>query len=131
MVWQQHSSKEIALALGISKHTVDGYVAEAVARLGARDRRHAARLYFGDFPPDRVGGDAPRVEIPPQTVAPQAGEPTRHDSDWMRWLPFRTGAHNDIPPLARLVWIFVLAAIGAIGFGALASGVHLLSQLFR
>lgn len=131
MVWQQHSSKEIALQLGISKNTVDGYIAEAVNRLGARDRRHAARLCFGVRPPDLMGGDPPRVDQATISDAGLVGGTSNPSEPWRRWLPFRTGAHNDLHPLARLLWIFVIAALGAIGFGALASGVHLINELVR
>ena len=138
-VWGRLSSKEIALQLGISKNTVDGYIAEAVARLGARDRREAARLCFGDAapgrmvdsPPDRVGGDAARVaSVEAIAVPARDGTPGRSTS-WQRWVPFRTGAHNDLYFLARPLWIVGIASLAAVGFGAFASGVHLINDLFR
>lgn len=45
LVRQLKRSKEIAGILGIEKSTVDGYLAEAVRLLGARDRRDAALLF--------------------------------------------------------------------------------------
>jgi DNA-binding CsgD family transcriptional regulator len=51
LVWSRRAtSKEIAAELGISKSTVDKYCAEAVELLGARDRRHAAAIVFGETP---------------------------------------------------------------------------------
>lgn len=128
LVWQQHSSKEIAIALRISKNTVDGYVSEAVARLGARDRRHAARLCFGDASPDSVGGDPARVamvvaELPSDGMSEGLSLPLR--------LPFRRkgAVHNDLSIFERLVWIPVIGIAIAIGFGMLAVGLHAIGDL--
>jgi len=41
---QLKSSKEIALDLGLHKATVDKHIASAIAKLGARSRRHAAMM---------------------------------------------------------------------------------------
>lgn len=116
LYWErQLTSKEIAAELGIAKNTIDGYFKEAIETLGARDRRDAARLAFG--PPPAALGDDP------------AGVSNR--LDWRQLLPLRTGAHNDLSIAARLVWIIVIAAVVAIGFGALASGFRVVSDLFR
>jgi DNA-binding CsgD family transcriptional regulator len=45
LVADHKSSKEIAGILGLSSKTVDGYLAEAVELLDARNRRHAAQIY--------------------------------------------------------------------------------------
>ena len=126
LVWRQHSSKEIALALGISKNTVDGYVAEAVARLGARDRRHAARLCFGETPPDYVGGDPARVAMPGAAVA---GEEV--PDGFVLRLPLRRkgAARNDLSIFERLVWIPVIGLVIAVGFGMLAVGLQAVGDL--
>ena len=51
LVWSRRAtSKEIGAELGISKSTVDAYIAQAVELLGARDRRHAAAIVFGETP---------------------------------------------------------------------------------
>jgi DNA-binding CsgD family transcriptional regulator len=122
------TSKEIALELGIAKATVDGYIAEAVDALGAKNRREAARLAFGE--------PTPPAPIPPPPVQPPAesgGDPARvfAPSDWRSSLPLRTGAHNDLSIPLRLFWIFGLAVCGAVGFGALASGAQLVSNIVR
>ena len=109
------TSKEIGQRLGIAPSTVDGYFAEAVQTMEARDRREAALLAFGETPVTS-GGQSARVAAPAERG---------------RWLPLRTGAHNDLNVPARLFWILVLAIGCAVGFGALASGVHLLRQLLR
>ncbi|WP_164096634.1 helix-turn-helix domain-containing protein, partial [Serratia marcescens] len=62
------SSKEIALALGLSPLTVDGYLKEAVRTLGVSSRREAARILAaheqlsvqaGETPPQNLGGVSP------------------------------------------------------------------------
>lgn len=51
LVWSRRAtSKEIAAELGIGKGTVDKYIADAVELLGARDRRQAAAMIFGETP---------------------------------------------------------------------------------
>lgn len=98
LVWErQATSKEIALDLGISKKTVDEYLAQAVRALGAADRREAARLAFGPMtaaetanaplPAPRTAseGDRDRVsdapnstpETPPSTMASPPVRPWR------------------------------------------------------
>lgn len=134
---RQATSKEIARELGIGKATVDGYIAEAVATLGARDRREAARLAFGE-PPVGPGATPAGPEASPageeaMPPAPSGGDPARVAPafDWGSVLPLRTGAHNDLSIAARFIWIFLLAVAAAVGFGAFASGVRVVSDLFR
>lgn len=51
LVWSRRAtSKEIAAELGLSKSTVDKYIAEAIELTGARDRRQAAAMVFGETP---------------------------------------------------------------------------------
>lgn len=45
MVRALKSSDHIARELGIATGTVNGYIRDAVAKIGAHDRRHAALLY--------------------------------------------------------------------------------------
>jgi DNA-binding CsgD family transcriptional regulator len=44
LVWQYHSSKEVARKLGISPHTVDQRIKRAISILGVGNRAEAARL---------------------------------------------------------------------------------------
>ena len=51
LIWSRRATwKEIAAELGISKSTVDKYIAEAIELTGARDRRQAAAMVFGAPP---------------------------------------------------------------------------------
>lgn len=67
LVWSHRAtSKEIAAQLGLSKSTVDKYLAEAIELTGARDRRQAAALVFGETPIlEGEGRDITPVEVPP------------------------------------------------------------------
>ncbi len=65
------SSKEIALELGLSPLTVDGYLKEAVRTLGAATRREAARMLIaheGDAPQNLGADPAPLAEPLPVGV---------------------------------------------------------------
>lgn len=123
LVWQQLSSKEIALRLGISKNTVDGYIAEAVIRLGARDRRHAARICFSDTPPDRIRGDTARVAGPAPTPA-DVTTPKGSSSPFRLPLRRMGATDNDLTKAERLIWIPVIGIAIAVGFGMLAVGLR-------
>ncbi len=66
LVWSRRAtSKEIAAEIGVSKSTVDAYIAEAVKALGARDRRQAAEMVFGETPILPEGREFVPVEAPP------------------------------------------------------------------
>jgi len=58
--------KEIATSLNLSVRTVEGYIAEAVQRLGAQSALHAARLLaeHEQSVTDNILGDVSRVETP-------------------------------------------------------------------
>lgn len=55
LVAQGMSSKEIAIALNLSPSTVDTYIKHAIARLGAANRRDAARKYLESQPSQNFG----------------------------------------------------------------------------
>lgn len=107
---KQATSKEIAAELGISKSTVDGYIAEAVELIGARDRRDAARLAFGDVPRAVSGGDTARVPEPGQDAAETAAT----KSFWAT-RPWRSRQQptNTLSVAQTLGWI-ALIAIGSL-----------------
>ncbi|MDQ1231715.1 helix-turn-helix transcriptional regulator [Sphingomonas sp. SORGH_AS_0879] len=136
LVWERRISKEIARELGISKTTVDGYIAEAVQVLGAKDRREAAAMVFANFPPDRIGGDPARVDQPGQSddvgapaIEPVAPRP-QHYRAYGLGLPLSTGEQNrnDLSPIATVFWIFAIAiaAMAALAL-SISMGVGLAS----
>ncbi|MBI0475391.1 LuxR family transcriptional regulator [Sphingomonas sp. MA1305] len=121
LVWErQATSKEIAAELGIGKTTVDGYIAEAVELLGARDRRSAAAMVFSETPRAGSGGDPARVSGPasnPPTVAAS----TEARSAARPWRT-RDRPFNTFTLAQTLGWIAIIA-VGSIAALALAMAV--------
>lgn len=129
LVWtRQATSKEIAAELGISKSTVDSYIAEAVELLGARDRRDAAAQAFGsarreflhETPRAVSGGD-------PARVAPGATEQANERPSVGRAtmpVPWRTREHprNSLLLGQTLGWIFMIT-LGSLAALALATSI--------
>jgi DNA-binding CsgD family transcriptional regulator len=112
LVWDKRAtSKEIAAELGISKATVDGYIADAVVELGARDRRDAAAMLFGG---NRSGSGDDLARVPPLAPieAPQASSTEQPAAA----RPWRTrGRQLNTLSLAQTIgWVAVIA------FGSLA-----------
>ena len=121
LVWEkQATSKEIAIELGISKSTVDGYIAEAVEHLGARDRRHAAALAFTDAPRAVSGDDPARVAEP----APEQPSVTPSMVDRTLPLPWRSGQRlaNALTLSQTIMWVAIIA-IGSLAALALATSI--------
>ena len=141
-------SKEIADELGIEKSTVDGYIAEAVRLIGARDRRDAARqfdayeaaLTAAHMTPDKMGGYSARLAgsdpALPVPASPdeqsirraQTGGPAAEPQMRFR-LPIRQKGQvgNDLTMGERLIWIQVIVVGLAVGFGMLAVGLQVLT----
>jgi DNA-binding CsgD family transcriptional regulator len=141
-------SKDIAIELGITKNTVDSYLREAVAILGASNRRQAA-LGFAQFEaahntPHRIAGDSTWVDTPAQDIpiplAPnKAASEAPSDSDNGAIassksrpfpLPFRAkgSQRNDLTTSQRLIWILVGALVAAL---VLAATVNIADALIR
>jgi DNA-binding CsgD family transcriptional regulator len=123
---------EIATRLGMSESTVRGHLDAANRKLGTRRTADAARLlreHEAEQGPRDLPGTSSRVD-PPPPPAPVVEPPTGSSP---RWLPFRPrGARaNLLSPLERLLWIFALAMLFAIGFGMLATGLEVLTRLIE
>lgn len=83
MVRALKSSDHIARDLGIATGTVNSYIRDAVTKLGARDRRHAALLYAeylaraahetAIVAPEKMGGESIGLG-PPTTTAPSKSQ---------------------------------------------------------
>lgn len=149
-------TKQIAADLGIAPGTVDGYIAEAVRVLGATDRGDAARMLARherdrpetvplDTPPGESGGQSPWVVAPVPTM-PGSGQPvaepdaaspmearSMRSSSLAGLLPIRRPGQrsNDLPIVARLLWIPAIAVMLAVGFGMLASGLKVFADLIE
>lgn len=128
LVYQRKTTKEIAQALGIMPGTVATYCTEAIAILGARNRRHAAELLHAHE-------GTPSEMWPPSEGLPRAdpAEPAvvteRAGLWWGALSVMNRDADNDLGIIARLIWIFGLAIALAIGFGALASAVRTIGDI--
>lgn len=61
LVAQGMSSKEIAIELSLSPSTVDTYIKHAMSRLGASNRREAARKYMENGLPQNFGSQPERL----------------------------------------------------------------------
>ena len=111
---------EIARELGIGEATVRTHIANARRKLGGVGAFAAARAL--------AEGEGRHQTLPTQHFTMPSSA-----ADWRGLLPVRRkGAHgNDLNLGYRLVWIVLLASGVAIGFGMLAVGARVLSDLLR
>ena len=124
------SSKEIAREMGLTPQTVDTYVKTSLARLGASNRREAARalvawearefesLSEAEFVPSRVAEAGTPYE-------PQSGD-RRQGPGWAKkageWisLPPLGGGYSDLSWTRKTYQALQVAVIAAATFAALA-----------
>lgn len=153
LVDQHLSSKEIAVELGISPHTVDQRIRLALQILGVERRSQAARLVARELGPyQRLIHQSPDIPVDPDSDqsdvavgfqirhADRAGKAgslgfnteQKPRSIWSSLpLPFATRSHprNEMSVGLRLLWIFLIA-IGAIfSAGMYLAGLESLSRM--
>ena len=159
MVYQHHSSKEIARELGIGADAVDQRIKTAMRTLAAESRVEAARMLAAhegngtyqrvvyqssDVVPERLSAtlrppanDGARIPDRPAGAAVREEQAT---FDALRWqtpkafpfpLPVDGETRNGLGPLQRVGWIVGIAIGTAIGFGAFLAGLEALAQLTR
>lgn len=123
------SSKEIARKLDISYRTVDKYIGNAIATLGARNRLEAALLVKLDASVE-IPRQSPALADIPSTAPPMPPDRSETTGWWHR-LPIRRngGPDNDLTTLQRLAWIFFGAVAVIILFSQLANGLHVAEQI--
>lgn len=155
LVDQHLSSKEIAVELGISPHTVDQRIRGALQILGVERRTQAARLVAQvSGPYQRLIHQSPHVEPGQSAGQPMgavsfqirhadraggAGDPgfiTEQRSGDFRpslQLPFATRSHprNEMSVGLRLVWIVLIATGAAFSAGMYLAGLESLSRLLQ
>ena len=152
-----HSSKEIALRLGISPHTVDQRIRGALDKLGVERRGEAARMVAANLPQSdpayqRLIHQSPHLDPTASTGqqeatvrtsirhADRAGEtslsghlteqsPERFGSPLQ--LPFATRSHpsNEMSVGLRLVWIVLIAMGATFSAGMYLAGLESLSRM--
>ena len=158
LVDKHHSSKEIAVRLGISPHTVDQRVRGALEKLGVERRGEAARLVAaaasGDQAYQRLIHQPPHIDADAASGhqegavshqirhAGRAGETsspgviTEQRSVGFGsplQLPFATRSHpsNEMSIVQRLLWIVLIAMGAAFSAGMYLAGLESLSRLIK
>lgn len=155
LVDQHLNSKEIAAELGISPHTVDQRIRQALQILGVERRAQAARLVaLSNGPYQRLIHQSPYIPAEPQTSQPEAavGHQIRHadragragDASFLTeqrpasfWPslqpPFatRSNPRNEMSVGQRLFWIAAIAIGSAFSAGMYLAGLESLSRMLR
>ncbi len=158
LVDQHLSSKEIALRLGISPHTVDQRIRQALHTLGVERRGEAARLVAASGalsgepyqrlihqPPHIDASNQPRHESEAVSHqirhADRAGEASSSGVQSERRpaersplpLPFATRSHprNEMSIGFRLLWIVLIAFGAAFAAGMYLAGLESLSRMIE
>jgi DNA-binding CsgD family transcriptional regulator len=153
LVGQHLSSKEIAVELGISPHTVDQRIRLSLQTLGVERRAQAARLVAQEHGPyQRLIHQAPHIpggDDPDQSDeavgfqirhADRAGKAggsgftteQRPGSNWSSLpLPLATRSHprNEMSVGLRLLWIFLIAIGALFSAGMYLAGLESLSRM--
>jgi hypothetical protein len=149
------SSKEIAVELNISPHTVDQRIRGALAILKVERRAQAARIVARYCEPSqRLIHQSPHVEIEPSEPQQQgavgiqirhvdragkAGSPALNteQGDGSSWsslqLPVATRSHprNEKSVGLRLLWIYLIATGAAFSAGLYLAGLESLARLLE
>jgi DNA-binding CsgD family transcriptional regulator len=156
LVDQHLSSKEIAVELNISPHTVDQRVRHALQTLGVSRRAQAARIVSQYCDPyQRLIHQSPYIEPGARQRdesgavsnqirhADRAGEAweesgfhteQKHGFSWSSLqLPFATRSHprNEMSVGLRLLWIVVIATGAAFSAGMYLAGLESLARLLK
>lgn len=120
------TSKQIAQAVGGSHHTVNAEIAIACKILGAKSRIQAAKI-LGELesaPSYDSSYDPPALVAPSEMNPSSAAREALEHRSWLS-LPVPTSGRptNDLTIAQRIFWIITLAAIIALIFGGLLSGI--------
>jgi DNA-binding CsgD family transcriptional regulator len=154
LVAQHLSSKEIAAKLGISPHTVDQRIRQALHTLGVPRRAQAARIVAqAGEPYQRLIHQSPHIETEPDPGdepgavsnqirhAGRAGEirggpgfqtEQKRELSWSSLqLPFATRSHprNEMSIGLRLLWIVTIAIGAAFSAGMYLAGLESLARM--
>ena len=153
LVNQHLSSKEIAVELSISSHTVDQRIRGALQILGVERRSQAARLvsqHFGQY--QRLIHQSPHIEASPNSDqfdeavgfqirhADRAGKAggsgfNTEQKPGFNWsslpLPLATRSHprNELSVGQRLLWIVLIAIGSMFAAGMYLAGLESLSRM--
>ncbi|MHA6717874.1 helix-turn-helix domain-containing protein [Sphingomonas sp. RS6] len=125
LVGKGMTSKEIAQNTGLSPSSVDTYIKHAMARLGASNRREAARM-FGHFEASQKLGSPsePVAPLPAMPAQPSVSEPPERRN--LLQLPPLGGTVNDLSALqksARIIQVVIVGTTVALAVILLIAGV--------
>ena len=149
------SSKEIAARLGISSHTVDQRIRQALHILGVERRGEAARLVAStraDRPYQRLIHQSPHIDEPsaPAQIGGAVSFQIRHadraggtgpigieteqspvESRFSLPMPFATRSHprNEMSVGVRLLWIILIAMGATFSAGMYLAGLESLARM--
>ena len=159
LVNQHLNSKEIAVRLAISSHTVDQRIRGALEKLGVERRGEAARMVAASLPPsdeayqrlihqsphiDGAAGNGHQSGAVSYQIrhADRAGKASpsgiiteqRPGGSWSSLqLPFATRSHpsNEMSVGIRLLWIVLIALGAAFSVGMYLAGLESLSRMIN
>lgn len=153
LVYDRLTSKDIARELGISPHTVDQRLRQAIELLGVQSRVDAARALAAFEnnttyqsliyqPPHIAAGAGPAPVVPSDTgdrwrdtamvgeeQAPYLAFATSQPRSFIPPLPVRRGDRNDLTPLQRLGWTIAITVMTALSAGVFLTGIEALGKL--
>lgn len=88
------SSKEIAKALDMTPQTVDTYLKASMSRLGASNRRKAARMLTAEEASQKLGSPSPELAEHGREPDQMAATGTSAWPSWVRLPPVGGGTHD-------------------------------------
>jgi DNA-binding CsgD family transcriptional regulator len=128
------TSKEIAVQLGISPHTVDQRVRGALRQLGVQNRRQAARLVQPKRSSLRgmpASSDHPGEDELTEAVQPRAGRIVAGLTRIPLPIATATRPKNTMGIAARLLWIAAIALAAMTSTAMYLAGLESLARLLR
>jgi DNA-binding CsgD family transcriptional regulator len=129
LVAQGMSSKEIAKALDLTPQTVDTYLKTSMARLGASNRRDAARMLLASEASQKLGSPSAGLADPGQGHDQLASTGTTGWLSWVRPPPVGGGFH-DLSWSQKTYQALLVAVISASIVIALALAIAGLFETF-
>jgi DNA-binding CsgD family transcriptional regulator len=129
LVGRGMSSKEIAQATGLTPQTVDTYVKAALSRMGASNRREAARALAEWELSQQSGSPSPPLAGPLPAANPAQQTGGMGLRQWLR-LPPVGGGLNDLTWTQKSYQALLVAVVAAAVVMALALALAGLLQTF-
>lgn len=132
LVGENKSTKEIAIEIGLSHHTVDTYLKRSIATLGVSNRREAARLIVESEQSQKLGYQPERIEPPAELPQPEVTP--SHGVRRSRWkqildLPPIGGRVDDRSVGQKLVAIVKISVITTLGVLVIILLYHWVSKI--